>query len=181
MSEKRTGRVPGGRYTEEEIERGLEALAVCGGSTRRASRELAARGLEIPHPTLQDWKTLHADRYQRMRDEVVPRIHGKLAEESEDLAREYGEVEREAIAILRERLPELRPHEGGNALRNLATSRAISIDKASVLRGRPTRITEHRSADEILEKWRKLGVIEPNEVVDGTVEEDDLPELPPAA
>ncbi len=57
------------------------------------------------------------------------------------------------------------------------------MPRASVLRGKPTQVTEHRSADQIREEWKKLGVIETGEVVDSTAEEqeDDPPELPPVA
>lgn len=165
-----------GRYSAEEIERGLAELAVCSGSAKSAARELEAKGLKIPASTLEGWKRTHADRYAVVRLEVVPRIHSKMAEECEDLAIEYGQVEREIIERFREELPNLKAGEAANAMRNAATSKAIAVDKASLLRGKPTSRVEHRGVEETIRKLVGQGVIEVEYDVDGTAEE-----LPPAA
>ena len=43
----------GGRYSEEDIERGLLEVAICRGNTRRAARQLRAQGIAVPRPTLE--------------------------------------------------------------------------------------------------------------------------------
>ncbi len=166
----------GGKYSEEDIERGLHALALSGGNASRAQRQLKAEGLTIPASTLEGWrKNTHADRYATIRYQVIPQIHAKLAEESEDLAAEYAKLELETIARFRKELPNLKASEAAGAARNIATSRAIAVDKASLLRGRPTTIVEHKTVEESLRKLAALGVIDVD-YVDGTADE-----LPPAA
>ncbi len=144
-------------YTEEEIDRGLTELALCGGNARRASRQLAQRGYHFRHPTLYKWLTLHADRYEAVRREILPRIREVIATQSEDLAREYGFTEAELLERLREKMDELKPDQLGNTIRNVATSRGIATDKANVMRDRPTEIREVRSADDILRSGRRWG------------------------
>jgi hypothetical protein len=173
------------RYSEDEIERALIAVAVCAGNTHRAHRELAKQGHKIPRPTLDVWATrLHADRYQRIATEVVPKIHERIATEAEDLAQAYADAERTALDRLNETLDELDPKDVATAIRNLATSRGISIDKAALLRGRPTQIIEHRDPADIA---RELAAMRPDvfeyvdedaeEITDADVAPDEHPAL----
>ncbi len=154
-----SGHVPGGSYSEEDVERGLVAVALAAGNTRQASRQLKAQGRSIPRGTLQTWTArVYAERYEFVRRAVLPRIREAMAVETEDLARAYAEAERLTLEKFRAELPNLRAHEAASALRNLATSRGISTDKANVLRDRPAQITETRDVAEILSALRQLGV-----------------------
>lgn len=155
-------------YDAEQVEAGLQALAIADGNHRLAHRLLAENNTDIPAGTLYEWKTTHAERYEQIRADVLPKIRERMAAESEELAIAYAQLEREAIELLKPKLNDLRPNELAGVQRNLATSRAISVDKASVLRGMPTEITEHRNADELL---RKLGSALPGLIVEGTAEE----------
>lgn len=153
------GHARGGSYSEEETERGLLAVALAAGNTRRAARQLKAQGYPIPRGTLSKWITsTHPERYEHVRRAVLPRIREALAIEAEDLAREYAEAERLTLEKFRAELPNLRPHEAASALRNLATSRGISTDKANVLRERPAQITERRDVGELLAALARMGV-----------------------
>ena len=109
-------RPPKGRYSVEEREQGLIAVAICGGNTHRASRELADRGLEIPRTTLASWQTNHADRYERIRSEVVPKVHARMARESEDLARRYAEEEHKLMDELAAKRGEMKGSELAGAI-----------------------------------------------------------------
>jgi len=160
-------------------------VALCGGNTRRAHRALKARGLHIPRTTLMQWATTqHMDRYDALRREVIPKVHDRLARESEDLAIEYGEAERKTLERYLQVVPELKPAEAAGAARNMATSRGIATDKALLLRGRPNQISEHRNVGEIIRALKAKGatVTLPTEVLEGSAEEvaEDDP-LPPAA
>lgn len=122
--------------------------------------------MEVPFQTLHRWVTMdHVGRYEHLRHEVAPRIAEKVAVEAEDLARRYAEAEMATLEKYGRELGDLKVGEAAGALRNLATSRGISTDKASVLRGRPAAIVEHKSQAEILRRLAELGVIE------GTAEE----------
>jgi hypothetical protein len=158
-------------YTTEQVEAGLHALAISNGSEKIASYILTEGGYDIPHATLQGWKKQpkHQARLAEIEATVVPRVRERMAAESEALAIAYAHIERKALDLLEPRLHELRPAELAGVQRNIATSRAISVDKSSVLRGMPTEITEHRNADEVL---RKLGASLPGLIVEGTVAEE---------
>ena len=148
-------------YTEEEIYRGLAEVALCAGNTHRAARQLSAQGMAIPRGTLEKWANRqHVDRYARVREELLPKIHAQIAADCEELAALGAQLERETLEKYREELPNLRASEAASAVRNIATSKAINVDKATLLRNRPTQIVEHRDASELIRKLEAVGVIE---------------------
>jgi hypothetical protein len=163
-SEKRLKR----SYTAEQVEAGLQALAIADGNHRLASRLLAEHEQDIPAATLYHWKIDKAADYEQIKATILPQIREKMAAESEALAVAYAHMERETLERLNARIDELKPGELAQVATRIATSRGISVDKASVLRGMPTEITEHRNADELL---RKLSTQLPGLIVEGTAEE----------
>jgi hypothetical protein len=131
-------RKKGSRYSEEEIEHGLLEVALCRGNTRRAARQLKAQGITIPRPTLETWATrLHGQRYEQIQERVRPMIHQRMAEQSEELAQAYAEAEHEALVHLRQKLPDMRASDAGGAVRDLATSRGISVGRRRSSVGSP--------------------------------------------
>jgi hypothetical protein len=105
---------------------------------------------------------VHSQRYQQLRQELVPRIHAKIAAECEDTARFAGQVEREMLVKLAKDFEQLAPRDQAGAIRNVSTVKAINVDKAALLRGQPTEIVEHRQgADEL---WAELEAMFPSVV-----------------
>lgn len=167
-------------YPVATVERGLLALALHGGNASRAARELEERGTPVPRTTLQHWMAqTHAERWEEVRREVVPRLQEKIAQEAESAALGYAERVQATLDRYDETVAELKPAEVAGALRNLSTGFGISVDKMNAVRGNPTQIIEHRrSPDEIMAGLRAAGVL----VIDSNAEEIDEPdELPPAA
>lgn len=167
------------KYTEAEIREGLTVLALCSGNYRRAGRELRERGVQIPDDTLRKWKDhTHKGSYQQIVEQELPQVYAAIAERCEDLALEQAEVEAVALEKLRQDLPSMDGRDVSNALRNLATSKAINIDKASVVRGRPTEIREDRTLVEVARSLNQYaGVVKvTGEVVESTAQE--LPSAP---
>ena len=158
---------------------------MCGGNARRASRELEEKGLKIPRTTLQKWsQSQHVERYAELRREVMPRIHDRMARESEDLAIEYGEAERKTLERYLQVVPELKPAEAAGAARNMATSRGIATDKALLLHGRPNQISEHRPIEETLKALSRLGAkvtLPTGHVFEGSADEIEANDQPPPA
>ena len=152
--------VPQRRYVEEDIERGLTMLALCGGNWRRAGERLREQGFDIPPKTLESWKRqTHTQRYEETRARLLPRIQEKIAAEAEDLAIAYAETERQALEAFD--LSSLSPKDAAGAIRNLATAKAINVDKAQLMRGNPTQIVEKRDAGEILSKLKsRIGSVD---------------------
>lgn len=143
MDDHLAPRPPKGRYSEEEIERGLLTIALVAGNTRRAARELKAQGHPVPRTTLSSWQDIHADRLAELRRDVVPQIQARMAQQSEDLAERQVEAQHKAIDRFLIKVAELGPRDAASAVRDMAVSRAVNIDKAQLLRGQPTEIVQH--------------------------------------
>ena len=78
--EKRGREIPTrSRYSDQEIELGLSAVALYSGNTRRAAESLAAAGQPIPRETLRGWLNLHPIEYERIRREITPRLKERMA------------------------------------------------------------------------------------------------------
>jgi hypothetical protein len=158
-------------YSEADVVTGLSEVALCGGNTRLAHQRLKARGQVIPRATLESWRTtIHPDRYSEIKRDLAPKIAEAIAAEAEDLAVAYAEAERRTLARYLDQLDDLKAGEIAGAARNLTTSKSLNIDKvASPLRGRPSRILEHRDSHDIV---KRLAELAPSAfVVDGTAEE----------
>jgi hypothetical protein len=80
-------RPPRSNYTSEEIERGLSAVALVQGNTRRAAAAVKEAGLPVPRTTLQEWVTnKHRARYIEIAEEELPHVYARIAEGNERLA-----------------------------------------------------------------------------------------------
>ncbi len=133
-------------YTAPRIEEGLRALAMVSGNCEKASRLTG-----IPPKTLRNWRNdQHTERYAAIQAELQPTILADIAEHSEQLARRAAELEGELIEDLAANKGKLTPNETAGALRNVSTAKAINVDKALLLRGRPTSITATADVTELL-------------------------------
>jgi hypothetical protein len=166
-------------YTEDEIDRALVEVALCNGNTYAAHRNLKATGIDIPRATIRDWATkTQTERYQRLRVELVPRIHAKIAAECEDTAELAGRLEREMLVKLAKDYKDLAPRDQAGAIRNVSTVKAINVDKAALLRGQPTEIVEHRESP--AELWAEFEAMFPS-VFNGEAVEISDADLVPGA
>ena len=160
------------RYTDQEVEQGLFALAMASGNTRRASAMLQKRGLRVPHTTLDTWKhRTHPERYERIKQDAYPRIAEQMAEDMEALFAAEVELEWELVAKFREELANLKPADVAGALRNIGVTKALNVDKSAPLRGRPNQIVGVSAGDaqaRLKRKLERLGV-----TIEGTAEEVD--------
>jgi hypothetical protein len=163
--------MPVRRYTDQERERGLVALAYASGNSRHAAKLLKVQGLPIPASTLKSWPVRYADLYDKARLEILPRLNAQLAEQHIELVQSGMKLEQVfrakiATALDKDELP-ARDLPGG--LRNVATSIGIHSDKARLLRGEPTTIVRHDDPLAILRSLRAKGV--DVEIIDGEAEE----------
>ena len=153
-----TTRVKGSRYTHEQREMGLRAVALNSGNTERAARDLRTMGIKVPRSTLRDWATRqHVQRYREIQTEVIPEIEERLAQKSEGLATQYSDLEADVLVRLKKELPNVPVRDLSRAARDLATGKGISTDKARDLRGRgeparPNPIEEYAEAVRDLER-----------------------------
>lgn len=139
------------KYSADELELALNILAMEGGRPTRASELLATQGLNVPKETLQHWKTRWADRYHQICDNLQDERAQRMAAQAEDVALRAAELELLLLEDLRNKRADLKAPELAGAVRNVTTTKTLNVEKViNPLRGRPSRITEVRDADEIL-------------------------------
>jgi hypothetical protein len=160
------------RYSEEEKERCLQALALFSGNARKAEATIQERhGYRVPESTIRAWRQAQPDRYAAIRAEVMDKIKLDVSEESTDLAREALSVAYELIEKAREDLPQIEGEKAIRAFKDVLIGMGIGLDKAAALRGDATVIHEHRKPAEIL---RSHAAIDPSLVVSVEAEEIDV-------
>lgn len=142
------------RYTPQQRKQGFEAIVLSGGNCRRAERLLGATtGKAISHGTLAQWKRKYPEDYHAVSKELEPRMAEEMARKQDELIFEAGELEGEAVAILRQRLKQgdVETKDAANIAHKAAIQGGIHIDKAQLLRSKPTQIVQ-QSPDEVLRK-----------------------------
>jgi hypothetical protein len=174
------------RYTPQDIERGLTALAITGNSQR------AAEMTGLSDRTLRKWSEQHAQRLDVIKAQRAPLIDKACIDEFRNVVLTAANGTLEAVELTRthlahdknlpqraqdllERLAteqdpderkslltqyqQLAPkvRDTSQAAKNLATTAAIASDKIALMEGRPTSIIEHRSADDILKGLERKG------------------------
>ncbi len=158
-----TGAAENGRYDRLTMDRGLAQVALCNGNAEMASRRLAEEGVTIPARTLRDWREREPDRYRQVRDRVLPEVFDQVRDDCLDLAGREAAVSAQLVDRLGGAVPDGKASDLaqlGSALRNLETAKAINVDKASVLDGRPTEIAAPRQLADIIAAMQAKGFIE---------------------
>jgi hypothetical protein len=157
-------------YTDQEVEAGLTALALCSGHRERAAELVKETGLEIPAETIRSWANrTRVEDYARIREQVAPRLQAELAEVHEALATGAAELEAKTINRLDQRLDQgdVEDKDLANILKNLAIAGGVHVDKAQLLKNLPTVIVK-RDASEVLRKLQSRGIVVDAEVVEET-------------
>lgn len=166
---------PANGMTDPELDLCLTVLAICGGSGRRAQKELLEHhGIETSNEALYKWKRY--PRYERIRAELAPKLQEQVAQQCEDAANRAHEVETNLLERLA--TADIDDKDLAKSLKFVTDSKGTNIDKAALLRGRPTQITEHRDATSLIRKLQAQGVV----TVEGTAREpnNNPPALPVA-
>jgi hypothetical protein len=148
------------KKTEREIERGLLALAECNGNSRRAAALLKQDGIVLDHSTLAKWANNgHAQRYEEIRAEVLPKVRRKAADEHRQLAEKANEVNALILDRLKAKVEDLPPKELSGAARNMSVSSAVHTEKSELLDGLPTEIrSDGKDAASVLRKLSGRGL-----------------------
>jgi hypothetical protein len=146
-------------YSREDQDRGMLAVIMAAGNAGAASRQLAATGHKVPAQTLLSWRRRYHGRYSELETTYAPQIRDKVAAEYESFALAAADVARELLCRTQASISKMEVRDVPGALRNVATAQAIATDKAALLRGQPTMITETRTADQLIEVLgSKLGL-----------------------
>lgn len=142
---------------ETKRKRAFAALSMAGGNQAEAVR--AVEGLT--KEALGRYVRRYPEEYEEVRRNLAPQIEAAVVEEMRAFIVQAGRVKSKVLeridrALDEDKIPERDLH---NTLRNVAASQATSVDKTLSLSGRPSQITEHRSAAELLERLQKLGAL----------------------
>lgn len=142
----------------ESIERALTALLAFGGSAKAAAVALDGA---IDVETLERWRDIeHADQYAALQAEHGKDIEEAMVREMRDIARLALSGQRLAVEKAIEGLDRANPRDAAQIALNLAKVTQAGVDKILALTGRPTTISEHRSATELIRALASKGVIE---------------------
>lgn len=145
----------------------LTCLVLAGGNLREAVRQLKAQhGIKLDYHSIARWRDRDPLLYERLRQELAPRLSSELIGVINENALAASKTERRSIADTERLLDEGRtrdPLVTSTIARNMKQIITQSIDKTRLLEDKPTRITENRSLDEIL---RQLKAISPDLVIE---------------
>jgi hypothetical protein len=155
-------------YSDQEIDAGLTAYAICSGKPKRAAALLKEQtDFDVPYETIRSWaQRTHADRYERIRTQVAPKLQVQMADTHQALAQGAARIEAEAAEKLQKRLEAggIEDKDLGNIYKNAAIVSGIHTEKAELLNGRPTSRTS-QNADEIIRSLKSKGITVNGEVV----------------
>jgi hypothetical protein len=174
MSDKPAKRIRKPRYSAQDIERTLMYVALYG-SQVKAHTALEEHGHKPPCPqTVSNWTREHADKLAELERDIVPKRRELMARIHERDALTQAEIVQKLNERLLQNVENVAVRDLAGAINRIDTSRAINVDKAALLRGMPTTITQHTSAEDILKRLAAQGLA----VIEGTAEEiTDTPAL----
>lgn len=141
----------GSQFTEEQIRRGLLTLAMHGGNSVPAARELQQYGIEISERTLREWKNdRHSELYRELHRAHGQEIEQALVPEFRELAQAGVMAARKAIDKTVEQMDAGELRDPASAARNLTVTAATAMDKLYLATDRPTERIEQRDVHEVL-------------------------------
>jgi hypothetical protein len=159
------------KFTTEQVDGALLTLAMLGGSTEKAGKELRAAGMNVTSRTLREWREkLYPGRYRDLCQRHARDIEGVIVRGSRAIAVRADEVTMLALEKARAQLKAGEARDPASVARNAAVTKAVNIDKMMLLEGRPTQVTEHRDADELMRAIRaRVTVLDKEAAIDAEV------------
>lgn len=148
-------------HTMEDVGLGLRVLAYNGSNYSRSSALLQSEyDVKVHAATLRKWATVSfAQRYAEIQKELDTDISNKLSGRLTDAAVLATETQIEIINELADNITDLEPNELAPAARNLSQVSTPAIEKAQLLRGKPTDRTETRDASKLMAKLVEMGLV----------------------
>lgn len=152
-------------YTDAEVELGLTQLARNSGNAAKTSREL-----KVPESTLKLWRKNNQPRYLEIQEQVIPQIRAKVAERAAEIADQAAEVEEEALALLRAKLPDMDARDVSGAMRNISTTKGISLTHLNTYQAPPNDGRNSSGIEEVFKGLERLGLLAKPDQVDAKAE-----------
>lgn len=149
------------KYTAEQVDAALLALAVNGGQYRKTVREIAAGGgPKIPESTLKGWRESYPQRYGFHLTANTDKAEKAATQGFLEIIHATQAAMLEAVELEAKRIQRGDVRDAASSGRNLATIAGISGTQLLQLSGRPTQVVEHRKPEEVLRRLAALGVVE---------------------
>ncbi|HZA18942.1 MAG TPA: hypothetical protein VE645_19030 [Pseudonocardiaceae bacterium] len=166
-------KVPGDRrhYLPHELEAGLQALVMCGGSSHKACQLTG-----IPKSTFATWRHQHRDRIEEIRRERGPELEQLAINGLRSFVVAAEEVKELALEATRKDLERGTCRDPGRALSYISVAQGISVQRSLELDGRPQGVKPgEASVPELMAQLHKL-FDQPAPVDATVVEPEQLPE-----
>lgn len=143
------------KYTPETVTTALMALVVTA-NPREASQQLAAQGIEVPHGTLNNWRSdTHAEQYQALAAKYGTELEKHAVHNALVIQQAATEVQMLAIQQSKAALESRKDSSPSQTALNMGKVIAGAQDTHAKLTGRPTAVIEFRNADEALDSLLK--------------------------
>ena len=148
------------KFTEDEVELSLRLLALAGGDVKQTVGALADEGIIVQHNQLRYWRDIAFPiKYGELRATLANDIGEDIAGRALERALQADEAERLYLDAAVEKLEEVSPDRLANSVLSLARAKGENVEKAQLLRNRPTEIREVRDTAEILDVLAREGVL----------------------
>jgi len=144
----------------DEDTRKLLALVACGGDASAAEQSLKAQGVVVTARELHDLMSARRKEYDHLRDQFAPQVEEEIVRQLRERALRATNLIDKAITLAEKRIDEGRDTDPGRTAASMSKVVATNIEKVLALTGRPTQITETRSALQIVRGLAAQGVIE---------------------
>jgi hypothetical protein len=134
------------QFQDEEIERGLTALALCSGNTRRAAQLLEHDTTlsRVPeHTSLHNWKHQHADRYRAILEARAPQIEADAIHDYRAIVAATNRAHLQLVERTADGIDDLDAKDASAAAKNIAIAGGVAADKLLVFTDRPNVIHSH--------------------------------------
>jgi hypothetical protein len=161
-------RRPGKRrsYLPHELEAGLQALVLCGGSTHKAEQMTG-----IPRATFKSWAVKHRERLDVIRHERGPQLERMAIDGFRAFILRAEHAKNVALDETLKRLEDGTARDPGRDLSQISVAQGIATQRMLELDGRPQGVPGgERTVTEIFKQLERLGA-----VVDGSAREIEPP------
>lgn len=150
------------QWTIPEVTKCLTTLAYCNGEIERARGLLEdTQNIVIRPDTLKHWRDIaYQDLYMRIAHEYATKLEALVIQETRELAAMAARAERLAIEQTEAALTEGRVagKDASKIAADMSKVKTTNIEKLLALTGRPTNITETRTAADLLRSLEAAGV-----------------------
>jgi hypothetical protein len=146
-------------HSEKDVTDALNFLVLTA-SPKRAATLMCDLGHDISERKLKHWRD-HAfrTRYYNIRRELAQEIGEELAGKAFERALQADEVQATMIERLGSEVAEIDAKDLPKGIQALASAKSSDIEKAQLLRDKPTSIEEKRSVTELFAELRSLNVV----------------------